>query len=582
MSSAQEFQPIVLNERLAYFIWKLIRMRLILFISGLKRSKTRQKVGYFLLICLVVGLMVGVFVISWLILSFLNSPRLAQVLGDPTPFLEAVPTMVLFAAFTGILITSFGVLLQALYLANDMDFLLSAPVPIRAVFVAKLLQAVLPNFGLVLLFGLPVLFGLGASQHYNVFYFPFVIIMLLLLALSAAGLASLLVMGIVRIFPARRVAEVLAFVGAILSFVCGQSGQIFRFHTNTTQTTNTLNSLAKINASWFPLAWAGRSLVAIGHRSWITGGIELLLIAGLAGFIFIFSLVTAERLYYSGWATAQMNPRKKRIRSKVSTSVMEKPSHVGLIEQFLPAPVRAIVVKDFLVLRRDLRNLSQLISPLIFGVLYTFILLRDTRNATSSGSSNPLNALITYGNTGIALFVGWMLLMRLALIGFSQEGKNYWIVKAAPVNPRRLLAAKFLVAFLPSTGLGWIFLLATSLLRHANILTTVYGLIVVTSTFAGLTGVLLAFGVYGANFEWNDPRQMIRSNAGCFGSLTGMVYIFLSGGLFYAPSIIGQVVHLPAAVGILTGLVVGGILSLVCAYIPLQLVYQRVERLGEG
>jgi len=49
-----------------------------------------------------------------------------------------------------------GVLLQALYLSNDMDFLLAAPIPIRAVFLTKLLQAVLPNFILVMLIGLPV------------------------------------------------------------------------------------------------------------------------------------------------------------------------------------------------------------------------------------------------------------------------------------------------------------------------------------------------------------------------------------------------------------------------------------------
>lgn len=581
MSSAPEVLPIVLNEKLTYFIWKLLRLRWVLFISNLRRSKTRYKVGYILLILLALGVMAGAFALSWWILNFLNSTRLSQILGDPSSFLEAVPTMVLFATFAGILITSFGVLLQALYLANDMDFLLSAPVPIRAVFVAKLLQAVLPNFGLILLFGLPVLFGLGASQHYNLFFYPLVIIMLFLLALSAAGIASLLVMGIVRIFPARRVAEVLAFVGAILSFICGQSGQIFRFQTSNAQTINALNSLARINVPWFPLAWAGRSMVAVGKGIWIIGSVELLLITGLAGFIFWFSLLTAERLYYSGWAIAQMNPRKKKTQLRTHATPALNFPHIRWFERLLSAPVRTIVLKDFLVLRRDLRNLSQLVTPLIFGVLYTFILLRDTQNTSQGRSAEPFSALIKYGNTGIALFVGWMLLMRLALIAFSQEGKNYWLIKTAPVSPQRLLAAKFLVAFLPSTGLGWIFLLATSLLHHADLLTTAYGFIVITFTFAGLSGVLLAFGAYGANLEWNDPRQMIRSNAGCFGSLIGMVYIVLSGGLFYAPPIIGPIIQLPIVAGNIAGLILGGIFSLVCAYIPLQLVFQRVEHLGE-
>ncbi len=92
------------------------------------------------------------------------------------PFLQSVPVLVFAALFLGILFSSFGVLLQALYLSGDMDFLLTSPVPIRAVFVTKLLQAVLPNFGLIALFGLPVLFGLGLSGHYNILYYPLVLL----------------------------------------------------------------------------------------------------------------------------------------------------------------------------------------------------------------------------------------------------------------------------------------------------------------------------------------------------------------------------------------------------------------------
>ena len=47
---------------------------------------------------------------------------------------------------------SFRLFLQALYLAKDMDFLVAAPIPMRSVFLAKLLEAILPTFILVLVF----------------------------------------------------------------------------------------------------------------------------------------------------------------------------------------------------------------------------------------------------------------------------------------------------------------------------------------------------------------------------------------------------------------------------------------------
>ncbi len=139
--------------------------------------------------------------------------------------------------------------------------------------------------------------------------------------------------------------------------------------------------------------------------------------------------------------------------------------------RLLPAPVRGIIWKDFLLLRRDLRNLSQLISPLIFGVIYSFMLFR-TGGQPPAGQGdapdwfmNSFRILLSYGNVGMSLFVGWWLLGRLSGMAFSSEGRNYWMLKAAPVRPGYLLAAKFLVAYLPTLALGLFFLVGISLLQ---------------------------------------------------------------------------------------------------------------------
>jgi len=68
----------------------------------------------------------------------------------------------------------------------------------------------------------------------------------------------------------------------------------------------------------------------------------------------------------------------------------------------------------------------------------------------------------------MSLFVGWMLISRLAGMAFSSEGKNYWMVKASPVRPAHLLAAKFLVSYLPTLALGVVFMVAVSILQKAS------------------------------------------------------------------------------------------------------------------
>ena len=96
--------------------------------------------------------------------------------------------------------------------------------------------------------------------------------------------------------------------------------------------------------------------------------------------------------------------------------------------RLIPGPVLGIIQKDFLTLRRDLRKLSQLISPIIIGAMYTFSLLRGGgeppagRGEAPDWFMNSFRVVLAYGNIGMSLFVGWMILSRLAGMGFSQEG----------------------------------------------------------------------------------------------------------------------------------------------------------------
>jgi hypothetical protein len=362
------------SGRILPAIWNLLRLRVLISLNGLRHAKTGRKVLSVVGILAVLAFAGFIFFMSTLVLGFLRSPDLTQYVGiDAAPLLQAVPVLILSAMFIGILMTSFGVLLQALYLSGDMDFLLSSPVPMRAVFVAKLMQATLPNLGLISLFGLPILLGLGVSSGYNFLYYPLLILMLIALALVAAGLSSLIVMLVVRVFPARRAAEVIAFFGATFAILCSQLGNFTNTMTDNSnfsseQFSGAASLLIRSSTLWLPLNWAGRGLVDIGEGRWLSGTILTLSTFGLCALGFWFALVTAERWYYTGWAGMQVIARKKK---PVRTAPPRADFAAGFpswADRLLTAPVRAIIGKDFLVLRRDLRNLSHLYADdLPFG-----------------------------------------------------------------------------------------------------------------------------------------------------------------------------------------------------------------------
>jgi len=577
------------DGRILPAVWKLLRLRVRITLSGLRRARGRARVGTVIVGALLTLFAVFLLAVSWLLLGLLRSPGLARYLTiDTAQVVAAIPVLILTALFVAVLLTSFGGLLSALYLTGDMDFLLATPVPIRAVFIAKLVGSVAPVFGLVCLFSLPVLVGLGLSGGYTFLYYPLLLLAMVALTLAAAGLSSLLVMLVVRVVPPRRAAEILAFFGAIVAISLSQAGSVMnalRGDDGSVSGSQLSGMLLAASTPWLPLNWVGRGLIEIGEGRWLTGLPLVAASIGLALAVFWIAVVTAERWYYTGWAGIGVVERKKR-PGRTPRATPDAEAAPPRLARLLPRPVWGLVWRDALVLRRDLRNLSQLVTPLILGVVYTILLFRGGRSSpggdlAAGPASGPLGQLFAYSSVGMSLFVGWMLLGRLAGTAFSREGPSYWLVKVAPVRPGQLLAAKFIVAYVPALALGAAFTVAIAIVRQMAFEAFAYSLAASALCLVGLTGILLTFGVLGANFTWDDPRRMGGGAMGCLGQILAMLYVPVAFGLFVGPVAVASWLGSAPAGGYLAGLVLGSAVALGSAFVPLWLVRDRVARLAE-
>jgi hypothetical protein len=167
-------------------------------------------------------------------------------------------------------------------------------------------------------------------------------------------------------------------------------------------------------------------------------------------------------------------------------------------------------------------------------------------------------------------------------MGFAQEGKSFWILKTAPVRAWQMIAAKWLVAYLPTIALSVFYLLGIWLIQSAGLSVLVYSLLVVVLCIAGNASINLAFGIAGANMGWEDPRQMQRTATGCLGALATMAYLPICLALFFGPPVLVPLLGWSPLAGQAIGLALGGAVSLACAVIPLIVVKGQVEKLGEG
>jgi ABC-2 type transport system permease protein len=232
--------------------------------------------------------------------------------------------------------------------------------------------------------------------------------------------------------------------------------------------------------------------------------------------------------------------------------------------------------------------MMQMITPLIVGIIYFVILFRPGSTAFEGRGEAPewfmriIQSAMVYSNVGISLFIGWSLISRLGMIGFSQEGKNYWMLKTAPVGALRLLAGKFIVAYLPGFLLGLLFLVVISLIRSASLSILLFGLAVVLLSTLGSAGINVAFGVAGANLAWEDPRRMISGWSGCLSMLVSFAYLGVSLTLYFGPPLLLTVLGFPEGVGQAVGILGGGLFSLLCAVVPLWIAAGRVARIGDS
>ncbi len=189
---------------------------------------------------------------------------------------------------------------------------------------------------------------------------------------------------------------------------------------------------------------------------------------------------------------------------------------------------------------------------------------------------------MAYGSMVIGLFVGWGLIARLALVAFSMEGKSYWILKTAPVSAGKQITAKFLMAYLPTLLLGWGYLLIIAFLQHAPGMTILYGLPSIALILAGLGAINLALGVRGVNLTWTDPRKMENGVAGILGVIISILYQLVTLLLFFGPPLGLPLLGSSERIGMLIGLLAGGSVALLCTFLPLIMVKEQVNRMGEA
>ena len=436
-------------------------------------------------------------------------------LAESAAMLAALFALVVVGGFIG----AAGAALQTFYLASDLPFLLSLPIPLRVTFTAKFVEAMAgaSPVAVVLVAGLG---GYWVARGDRWWTLPAAVAIGLLVLAATTSLAVMAVAGIGRLLPPRRAGRVLGVLSLALVVLLWASYAAIAPDVTAEPTDgkggNALGQ-AMIAAggriTWSPIGWAAKAVVAAADGDLVglaeRGGLFVATAVALA--------LSAFVLFTSSFARAYGGYRMTALAHRPPDRPLGR--WVALALAPLPRPLAALALKEWLTMFRDLRRLSGAIWPLGMVGIYTVLLSRG--NEVAPAETPGLGFWMSCGTLAL---VPWGASLGISIYAFGTERRQIDLLRAFPISPRTLLLAKVLASLIPVLILGEVAATIVGAAQGASPgqFLALVGLVAWAST--GYVLIDTAAAAIAPNFE---AEQVQRSTA-----LAGRIVGFLAGAVF--------------------------------------------------
>jgi len=498
----------------------LISPKFVGFGNSLKRPRSNIKIKILTL--------TGTGILFWLVLFFLFYRVLAyfssqEIIGDILA--RHLLAMVLLIFFSLLIFSHVITALSNLYLSQDLELCHSLPATLTEIFLSRSFYTVIDSSWMLLIFGFPVMMAYGFVYHAGPNYYLSLIYVSFPLVIIAASLGIMVIMVLVRFFPAQRTRDIIMFLSLILIVILYL---LFRFlrperlvnpdaFINIAQY---LGALKTPDSPYLPSHWATDLLWTrlTGHTGSQT--LNHLLLWSTAFAMVVIDIWMAGLIYFSGFSKAQEAKR----RSRTGRRILER--MVSVITRPLGPDTTSLIGKDVRTFFRDNSQWSQLLllGALVVVYLYNFSVLPLERSPIKS---IYLQNALSFLNIGLAGFVISALSVRFIFPAVSSEGQAFWIILSSPLSPRRFLWSKYFAYLLP------MLILAEMLIIYTNYLLKVTPFMMALSTVTifflvfGIVALGVGLGAVYPNFGHENIAQVATGFGGLMYMIISSVFIAL-------------------------------------------------------
>lgn len=415
-----------------------------------------------------------------------------------------------FLSFMSILLLSNLIsALSTFFLAKDLDMLVAAPLDWGRFYLAKLAETVIHSSWMVALLALPLLAAYGIAWNGG-WLFPLVAIGALVPLFVIPGvIGSAVTLLLVNIFPARRARDILGLVsivaagGLVVAFRLLRPEQLARPE-GFQSLVDFIAVLRTPSSALLPSEWAGSMIM--NWLQQIGDPLPIALLWTTAGAFVVIGASLHRRLYTQGFARAQEGAEEFVRGAQWDRIARRVLSHMSPMR-------REFILKDLRLFFRDSTQWSQLILLAVLVVVYLFNI---RALPLFSGEQVPvfLVTLIVFLNQGLAGFVIAAVAARFIFPSVSLEGRQLWLLRSSPLDPRAMLRSKYAIGVLPLLILALALTITTNTLLRASPFMMIVSVFTVLAYTLAVGGLALGIGTLHPQFDTENAAQIPTSVGG--------------------------------------------------------------------
>jgi len=473
-------------------LWLLLKAKALIWKNSLFRMTNRQRVGNLAFLVLIAYFASFVFRGMVSVFRALEgaAPQASQAL-----LTSAMSGLVAFAFFWGI-----GIMLSQLYLASDLELLLAAPIPPLSIYLLKLLEG-LQSMALPALLALASLIAYGVAIGGAWPYYVLVLCGYLCLLALIAATSMTLIMIIVRFIPARRAQELYVLIWTIAAGLLWALWMVFSTRDDAGDLLRRIGEGGPLVEAgrylgWSPAGWLAQMAVSWRGAEWGAVALHLgLLIVGAVAITAI-GYAVYQRAFYLGWSQLREIAPRRRPEGTARRGLLAS------LVRSLPQQVRALVIKDWTILPRDLGQLSGLIFPIVMGVVYVYMTVAGETAKQLPGSA-------AWMAMAIVPLIPFFLTLYYTVGAIGLEGSNFALLRAVPLSAMDLLWGKFLASLGPTLLIGEVTALLVGLLTGASMAQVILLLLAMIWFSAGFVAIAIGTSLLDPNFQATTARRSV-------------------------------------------------------------------------